>query len=83
MFSFVGMLLAGLVVGICAKYFLPERAPGSTLLTIVLGIAGSILGSWLGQIIGLYGPGQRSGIVMSVIGAITLLSAHRMIRSTV
>lgn len=81
MFSLIGTLLFGLVIGFVAKLLMPGRDPGGWVVTILIGIAGSFIGSYLGQFLGLYSAGQPAGFLMSVIGAILLLWAHRMITS--
>ena len=73
MFGLVGWILFGAIVGIIAKLFHPGRDPGGVLITILLGIAGSLLGGFLGRAIGLYREGQGAGLIMSVLGAILLL----------
>ncbi|MBM3787562.1 MAG: GlsB/YeaQ/YmgE family stress response membrane protein [Acidobacteria bacterium] len=80
MFSLIGTLISGLVVGVVAKFLMPGKDPGGMFITILLGIAGSVLGSWGGQAMGLYGAGESAGFVMSVAGAIVLLFAYRTFR---
>jgi uncharacterized membrane protein YeaQ/YmgE (transglycosylase-associated protein family) len=75
----IGWILFGLVVGIVAKFLTPGRDPGGFILTILLGIAGAILGGYLGRALGLYGPNQTAGFLMSVLGAIALLLLYRVI----
>ncbi len=78
MFSIIGWILFGLVVGIIAKLLMPGRDPGGFVITILLGIAGALLGGFIGRAIGLYGPGQSAGFIMAVLGAIILLAIYRM-----
>ena len=49
-------------------------------MTILLGIAGALVAGVLGQLAGLYAAGDAAGFIMSVIGAIVLLLAYRMLR---
>ncbi|MBL8236967.1 MAG: GlsB/YeaQ/YmgE family stress response membrane protein [Bryobacterales bacterium] len=79
MFSLIGTLISGLVVGVIAKFLLPGKDPGGLIVTIGIGIAGSFLGSWVGQFFGLYAPGQSAGWIMSVLGSILLLFGYRMV----
>jgi uncharacterized membrane protein YeaQ/YmgE (transglycosylase-associated protein family) len=72
-------ILFGLVVGIVAKLLTPGRDPGGFILTILLGIAGAVIGGFVGRALGFYGPNQAAGFVMSVIGAIVLLLLYRFI----
>ena len=71
-------ILFGLVIGIIAKLLMPGRDPGGFIVTILLGIAGALLGGFLGQAMGLYGPGESAGWIVSILGAIVLLGIYRM-----
>jgi uncharacterized membrane protein YeaQ/YmgE (transglycosylase-associated protein family) len=79
MFSILGWIVFGLIVGALAKLVMPGRDPGGILVTIVLGIVGAVLGGWLGRAIGLYGPGEPAGFVMALIGALILLGLYRLL----
>jgi uncharacterized membrane protein YeaQ/YmgE (transglycosylase-associated protein family) len=72
-------LLIGLLVGIVAKLLMPGKDPGGFIITILLGIAGSFLATFLGRAIGLYPEGASAGLIMSVIGAIILLVVYRFL----
>jgi uncharacterized membrane protein YeaQ/YmgE (transglycosylase-associated protein family) len=71
-------ILFGLVVGVIAKLLMPGRDPGGFIITILLGIAGALLGGFIGQAMNLYEPGQPAGWIMSILGAILLLALYRM-----
>jgi uncharacterized membrane protein YeaQ/YmgE (transglycosylase-associated protein family) len=73
-------LIIGLVVGAVAKLLMPGRDPGGFIVTSLLGIAGSLLATFIGQALGWYQEGQAAGFIMSVIGAIILLSLYRVFR---
>jgi uncharacterized membrane protein YeaQ/YmgE (transglycosylase-associated protein family) len=73
------MIIFGFIVGIVAKLLTPGRDPGGFIITILLGIAGSILGGYIGQALGFYAPGQGAGFIMSVIGAIILLALYHLV----
>jgi len=77
-------ILFGLVVGALAKLVMPGNDPGGIIVTILLGIAGALLGGFLGRAMGLIGPGQTAGWIAAFVGAIILLVLYRMIagRST-
>lgn len=79
----VGMIVLGLIAGAIAKMLLPGDDPGGFVWTILLGIAGSLLGGFIFNAVGL-GDGSRwSGLIGSVIGAIVLLLLYRaMTRNT-
>jgi len=71
-------IIVGLVVGALAKLIMPGRDPGGIVVTILLGIAGAFIASFVGRQLGWYGPGQSAGIVASIIGAIALLLLYRL-----
>jgi uncharacterized membrane protein YeaQ/YmgE (transglycosylase-associated protein family) len=77
--NILATLLIGLVVGAVAKLLMPGRDPGGFIVTILLGIAGAAVGSWLGRAVGLYAAGASAGFIMSVVGAMLLLFVYRMI----
>ena len=62
-------ILFGLVVGFIAKLLTPGRDPGGFIVTILLGIAGALIGGFLGRSMGLYGPSPSAGWLMSILGA--------------
>jgi len=78
--SIIWMMIIGLVVGALAKLLMPGRDPGGVLMTILVGICGSILAGILGRSIGWYAEGQPTGFIASVLGAILLLALYRMIK---
>jgi len=80
MLSLLWTLLIGLIVGAVAKLLMPGKDPGGIWITMILGIAGSILATYLGQAVGWYQAGQAAGFIMSVVGAILLLIVYRLIR---
>jgi len=77
--TLLGWIVFGLVVGIVAKLLMPGRDPGGFIVTILLGIAGAVLGGFLGRALGFYGPTQAAGFLMSVLGAILLLFLYRRV----
>ncbi len=80
MFGILGWIVFGLVVGVIAKLLMPGRDPGGFIITILLGIAGSVLGGFVGRALGMYGPGTRgAGWIMSILGAVILLAIYRVI----
>jgi uncharacterized membrane protein YeaQ/YmgE (transglycosylase-associated protein family) len=72
-------ILFGLVVGIIAKLLMPGRDPGGFIITILLGIAGALLGGFLGRAMGWYGPNEAAGWIVSILGAMLLLFIYRMV----
>lgn len=74
----ISAIIVGLIVGAIAKLLMPGRDPGGWFMTILLGIAGSLVASWLGQALGFYRPGHPAGFIASIIGAMLLLFFYRM-----
>lgn len=62
MLNLLWTALIGLVVGAIAKFIMPGKDPGGIFVTMLIGIAGSFLGTWLGRAIGHYEPGQSAGL---------------------
>ena len=79
MFGVLGWILFGLIAGILAKLVMPGRDPGGIIITMLLGIAGALLGGFLGRAMGLYGPGETAGMLMSILGAVLLLALYRVL----
>jgi uncharacterized membrane protein YeaQ/YmgE (transglycosylase-associated protein family) len=77
----VYLIVVGLVVGALAKLLMPGPDPGGIVVTILLGIAGAMVGGWLGHVLGIYGPDQPAGLIFSVVGAMLLLGIYRVVRS--
>src|SRR6185436_18197686 len=73
----LGWILFGLVVGVVAKLLMPGRDPGGFIVTTLLGIVGALFGGFLGRALGLYGPNQAAGFIMSVLGAVVVLFLYR------
>jgi uncharacterized membrane protein YeaQ/YmgE (transglycosylase-associated protein family) len=78
MFGILGWILFGLIVGVIAKLLMPGRDPGGFIITILLGIAGAVIGGWVGRMLGFYGPGESAGFLMALLGAIILLAIYRL-----
>jgi uncharacterized membrane protein YeaQ/YmgE (transglycosylase-associated protein family) len=83
MFSILGTIIVGLIVGVLARFLLPggENFPSGIagiLLTIVLGIAGAFVGTFIGGAL-WGGENYAAGWIMSIIGAVLLLLLVRLI----
>ena len=74
----LGWILFGLIVGALAKLVMPGRDPGGIIVTMLLGIAGAVLGGFAGRALGMYGENEAAGFVMSFVGAVLLLALYRM-----
>ena len=91
MIAIIGWIVFGLIAGLIAKAIMPGRDPGGTIITILLGIAGSLIGGFIGQALFGYGrpvndagdlsqPGFLMSLVLAVVGAIALLGIYRVIK---
>jgi uncharacterized membrane protein YeaQ/YmgE (transglycosylase-associated protein family) len=80
MFSLLWTAIIGLVVGALAKLIMPGKDPGGILVTMIIGIAGSFIGTYLGRLVGHYQEGQSAGFIMSLLGAIILLAIYHFFR---
>lgn len=74
----IAWILFGLVVGVIAKLLMPGRDPGGFIVTILIGIAGALLGGFIGRAMGFYGESEGAGWIVSILGAILLLAIYRM-----
>ncbi len=74
----LGWIVFGLVVGAIAKLLMPGRDGGGIIITTVLGIVGALIGGFIGQALGLYGPGEAAGFLMALVGAVIVLSIYRV-----
>ena len=75
----IGWIVFGLIVGALAKLVMPGRDPGGIIVTMLIGIAGALLGGFLGRAMGLYGPQENAGFLMSFLGAVILLLLYRTV----
>jgi len=72
--------IIGLIVGAIAKLLMPGKDPGGIWITMAIGVAGSLLASFLGRAVGWYREGESAGFIMSVIGALILLGIYRLVK---
>ena len=79
MMHLIWTILIGFVAGLIAKALTPGKGPGGFFLTAVLGIAGSVAATYLGQMLGMYQAGQSAGFIMSIVGAVVLLLAYHLV----
>ncbi|HMF61878.1 MAG TPA: GlsB/YeaQ/YmgE family stress response membrane protein [Vicinamibacterales bacterium] len=78
--AILSWIVFGLVVGIIAKLLMPGKDPGGFIVTMLLGVAGSLIGGFIGRAFTSSAPGQSAGAgyIMSIVGAIILLALYRM-----
>lgn len=79
--NIIGQILFGLVVGIIAKFLMPGRDPGGFIITALIGMAGSLIGTFLGRAL-WGGASYEAGWIAAILGAITLLAAYRLATRT-
>ena len=76
-------IVVGLVAGALAKFAMPGPDPGGVIVTIVVGVAGAVLGGWLLSLVGIGGGAGSGGwifsIIAGVIGAVILLAIYRLV----
>ena len=78
MLHLLWVAIIGLIVGALAKLIMPGKDPGGIVVTMLLGIAGAFVGTFIGKALGMYQSGQAAGFFMSLIGAIILLVLYRL-----
>jgi len=73
-------ILIGLVAGALAKLFMPGRDPGGIIVTILLGIVGALVATFLGRMLGWYQPGESASFIAATLGAVLVLFLYRAVR---
>lgn len=79
MLGWIWAAIIGLIVGALAKLIMPGRDPGGIFVTMLIGIVGALVATFLGRQFGFYQPGQSAGFIGSLIGAIILLALWRLV----
>ena len=77
----IGTIVLGLIVGAIARFILPGEQKMGWILTILLGIGGSMAAGFIGQALGWYKAGEGAGWIASVVGALVLLFVVQKLRS--
>lgn len=80
MLNLLWIIIIGFVVGVVAKFLMPGKDPGGFIITTILGIAGALIATYLGRLIGWYQQGQSAGFIAAVVGALILLLVYRLIK---
>jgi len=73
------IIVIGFVIGLIAKLLMPGRDPGGFIITILLGVAGSFVATYIGQRFGWYRQGQPAGFIGAILGAVVILAVYRLI----
>lgn len=79
MLELIQIAIVGLIVGALAKLIMPGRDPGGILMTMVLGIAGALVGTYIGRLLLGRGQAYQAKWIMSIIGSLLLLLLYRML----
>ena len=77
--SLMGWILVGLIMGFAGRLVWPGREPGGFIATILTGIAGALLGGYLGRAFGDFAPANPVGWAAAAAGALVLLIIYRVI----
>ncbi len=72
-------ILIGFLVGLVAKFLMPGRDPGGFIITVLIGLAGSFVATYLGAAMGWYQQGETAGFIAAVLGSIVLLLLYRLL----
>ena len=78
--SILWTIIIGFLAGVIAKFIMPgDNEPSGFILTAILGIVGAFVATYLGQALGLYCPGQGTGLIGAVVGAVIVLFVYGMV----
>jgi uncharacterized membrane protein YeaQ/YmgE (transglycosylase-associated protein family) len=77
--SIIGTILIGFIVGLLAKFVMPGKDPGGFFITAAIGIVGSLIATYGGRALGIYGGEEAAGFIGAFVGAIVLLIVYRLI----
>jgi uncharacterized membrane protein YeaQ/YmgE (transglycosylase-associated protein family) len=80
-YGFFGWIIVGLVAGALAKWIMPGKDPGGIIVTILIGIAGGLVGGYLSTLLGLGTGGNIVNILIATAGAVLLLWLYRVVKS--
>jgi uncharacterized membrane protein YeaQ/YmgE (transglycosylase-associated protein family) len=79
MMHWIWTILIGFVAGLIAKMVTPGSGPTGFWLTAILGIAGALAATFIGQLMGLYPEGHPAGFIASILGAVALLLIYHLV----
>ena len=75
----IGVIVIGFLAGLVAKLLMPGRDPGGFIVTILLGIAGAFVATYLGQAVGWYRADEGAGFIGAIVGAVVILAIYRAV----
>ena len=78
--SIIGTIVIGLIVGLIARFLKPGDDSMGWIMTILLGIGGSLAATYGGQALGIYQAGETAGFIGAVVGAVILLVIYGLIK---
>ena len=78
--SIIWTIIIGLIAGALARFIVPGKDPGGVFVSIILGIVGAVVATFLGKALGWYEPGQSAGLIGATVGAILILLVYHMFR---
>jgi uncharacterized membrane protein YeaQ/YmgE (transglycosylase-associated protein family) len=78
MMHWIWTVLIGFVAGFIARAVTPGKGPSGFIMTAVLGVAGSVFASFIGQSMGWYAQGELTGFLGSIMGAVVLLVLYHL-----
>jgi len=81
MFGLLMTIIIGFVVGVIAKLIMPGKENMGFIVTTLLGIAGSLVATYIGQAVGWYTAGEGAGWIGSIVGAFILLWIYQKLKS--
>jgi uncharacterized membrane protein YeaQ/YmgE (transglycosylase-associated protein family) len=86
MIDIIGWIVFGLIAGLLARWLMPGKDPGGCIVTVLLGIAGAVVGGFVARLLGMVTRtvtlGDRNFLIQlgfAVIGAIIILALYRML----
>jgi uncharacterized membrane protein YeaQ/YmgE (transglycosylase-associated protein family) len=80
----ISWVILGLIAGALAKWIMPGKDGGGFFITMLLGIAGALVGGYIGEFLGIGNSGglSLSNILTATAGAFLILFAYRMVKQS-